>query len=268
MRTCWLVDREKCESCIHIGVTVPPGPYILKAHHFIDRIMSILSRKAVIVLGLLVSLLGIGATAAPAFACGGSCPPPSSSSLSTTIYCNNGGTWSACTSTQLGGINTAIEDKASLALSSPDSVSLGTVSFYVFSCPSSTVTNCYVAGDDGCLPVIFALGSLVVPTKVWTDSSNAYTVGSGNVGSTVVYTSSQPSFSGTPGNYFFYVVYSGSISEGYPPASACEPFQTTTHTFPPPPTGAPEFPAGMALLMALAIPALLLVRSRSKVITA
>ena len=36
----------------------------------------------------------------------------------------------------------------------------------------------------------------------------------------------------------------------------------------PPPNGIPQFPAGMALLMALAIPALLLVRSRSKIIAA
>jgi hypothetical protein len=43
---------------------------------------------------------------------------------------------------------------------------------------------------------------------------------------------------------------------------------TTTGIFPPPPTGVPQFPFGMALLMALAIPALLLVRSKSKIIAA
>jgi len=43
------------------------------------------------------------------------------------------------------------------------------------------------------------------------------------------------------------------------PKSACEPF--TLFTAPPPPT-VPQFPLGMALLLALAIPALLLIRSK------
>jgi len=51
--------------------------------------------------------------------------------------------------------------------------------------------------------------------------------------------------------------------------TSCAPvtvYLKTTSPFPP--RGVPEFPSGMALLMALAIPALLIVRSKSKVIAA
>jgi len=56
------------------------------------------------------------------------------------------------------------------------------------------------------------------------------------------------------GSYVWLVSYGGG---GYPSQSTCEPFTITVS----PPT-VPQFPLGMALLMALAIPALFLVRGR------
>jgi hypothetical protein len=64
------------------------------------------------------------------------------------------------------------------------------------------------------------------------------------------------------GSYYFYVVYSPG-SSGYPSQHTCEPFSGTTGgSFPPPPSSVPQFPFGMALLLAVAIPGLLLVRSK------
>ena len=49
----------------------------------------------------------------------------------------------------------------------------------------------------------------------------------------------------------------------YDSGSTCTSYVTlTAGAFPPPPTGVPQFPYGMALLMAFAIPALLLVKSK------
>jgi hypothetical protein len=59
--------------------------------------------------------------------------------------------------------------------------------------------------------------------------------------------------------------WSSSSSEGYNPGIACTPvtvYLKTTNPFPPPPNGVPQFPFGMALVLALAIPALLLVRKK------
>jgi hypothetical protein len=198
-----------------------------------------------VILGAAAVILGLS-TVAPAFAW--------TSSLTTTIYCNNSGTWSACTQTQLKGLTTSIEDKATVTLTS-DGSPYGTVSFYVYSGGSNTYTNAQHTGYNTC-----TLGtSANAPSLVWTDSKNAQTVtGSGST----TYTSSSPSFSHAAGSFFFYVVYNGAGTNGYPSSSTCEPFTTTTPTFPPPPTGVPQFPFGTVALLALAIPAMLLVRSK------
>ena len=59
-----------------------------------------------------------------------------------------------------------------------------------------------------------------------------------------------------PGSYNWVATYSGTGSGGYPSAmAACEPFTIVTN-------GVPEFPSGMALLLAIALPAMLLLRGK------
>jgi len=185
-------------------------------------------------------------------------------SFDSTIYCNNGTTsspsWAPCTSSQLSNITTQIEDQATLKLSSvtcnPEKSVLdcfGSVSFYLYKGGSSTYFN--NVDTNTC-----TLGTgKNAPSLIWTDPANPQAVTSTSESSSgQPFTSS--TVTGSAGNYFFYVSYSGS-NQGYPSASLCEPF-SASGTFPPPPTGVPQFPLGMALLLALAIPGLLLIRSR------
>jgi hypothetical protein len=66
-----------------------------------------------------------------------------------------------------------------------------------------------------------------------------------------------PAFSpASPGNYIWLDTYTGTGTGGYPPATfACEPFTVAPH-------GVPEFPAGLAILMGLALPAMMLLKRR------
>ena len=132
---------------------------------------------------------------------------------------------------------------------------LGTLCIYVYKAPAG------VAACSGTTPSGTALSSGVSPTTIVIPASadnqgfKAYT-------STLTLSSSTPA-----GNYAWVVQYappSGTrTGHDLPRMQTCEPF-TLTGTFPPPP-GVPQFPFGMALLLALAIPALLLVRSKAKV---
>src|SRR5208337_2385439 len=190
--------------------------------------------KKLAILGAVAVVLGLSAVA-PAFAW--------TSSLSTTIYCKSGaGAWSVCASTTSIPAGTAVKDKATLTLTS-DGGPYGTISFYIYSGTYNTDKTC--AQNVG------------ASTLYWTDPSNAYTVAGS--GATNYYSSSPTSL--VAGSYFFYVVYSGTGSGGYPSAAKCEPFTTAGYPFPPPST-VPQFPLGMALLLAVAIPGLLLVRSK------
>jgi hypothetical protein len=64
----------------------------------------------------------------------------------------------------------------------------------------------------------------------------------------------------TAGNYIWVVTYAGLTGTDKPPSrQVCEPFKLTA--FPPPPS-VPEFPLGSVLMMALAIPALLVFRGK------
>jgi len=175
-------------------------------------------------------------------------------SFSSQIYCNNGTSaspsWAPCTSSQLSNINTQIQDHATLLLSD-NGAPYGTVSFYVYSGGSTTYFN----NVDTHVCTIKTGATLV-----WTDSANPQSVGSASQ-TTPGQSFTSSTVTGSAGTYFFYVSYSGTGSGGYPAGSLCEPF-TALNSFPPPPTGVPQFPLGMALLLALAIPGLLLIRSR------
>jgi hypothetical protein len=70
------------------------------------------------------------------------------------------------------------------------------------------------------------------------------------------YTSASHTFS-TAGTFYYYAVYSGDANNNGA-ASACEPLVVN-----PVSTGAPQFPAGMLAVIALALPALILVRRYS-----
>jgi len=208
--------------------------------------------KKLALIGAAALVLGLAAVA-PAFAW-------HVANFRTTILCDNDGTWAACTSSQLLGINTPIKDEAILLLSD-NGKPYGNMSFYVYQGTSKnyTLTN---NPDYYQFTCTLKTGKSTAPKLVWTDPANVQDVGKASQTSPgQIINSSEPSFTQT-GSFFFYVVYSGSGSNGYPPASTCEPFIAPNGTFPPPTFGTPQFPFGMALLLAVAIPGLLLVRSK------
>jgi hypothetical protein len=185
--------------------------------------------KELALLGIAAMVLAIGAIV-PAFAW--------TSTLTTQIQCNG----SPCSSTVSIPAGTVLQDKATLTLTKESSClgsgsNCGTVSFYVVSgaapksCPSKLPSGAVAEGVS------------VVPTSA--DSGTPQTLYSSN-----------PTLAA--GTYYFYVVYSGTTGGGYPAAYACEPF--SGGAFPPPPSGVPQFPLGMGLLLVLAIPGLLLAK--------
>jgi len=172
--------------------------------------------------------------------------------VSTTVRCsqNGGGYWYTCSSLIISG--TDISDELALTLSSQDcsgpaGCSYGQIYFYVYSGGSSAYEN-----SGGTCTIKDAA------TLVWSDINvNGYGVFSSNNGATLTYDSSKVSPQLSSGTYFFLVQYKpGSVGGTWPAASECEPF-----TISPPPT-VPQFPLGIALLLALAIPGLLLIRTR------
>jgi hypothetical protein len=199
-------------------------------------------------LALLGMALVLGLTAAgPVFAW-------TTQSLNTTIQCYNTGTgtWSTCPGGTLPA-GTTIRDSATITMTkesncgtnSPNYPNCGTISFYIVSgSPSESYCS---SGDKTTPPGATAEGVDVVPSTA---------ASSGSAG---------PLYSLTPtlasGTYYFYVHYSGTGTNGYPSYSTCEPFTGGSFS-PPPTTGVPQFPFGMAALMLLAIPALLLVKGR------
>ena len=201
------------------------------------------SKAEIALLGAAV-LLGLSAVS-PAFAW--------TSGLTTTVLCLNTGTgtWAPCPSTIPAG--TSIKDSATLTGTvEPNcgphapSGNCGTISFRIVTgavptsgCPSSVPTGAT------------AEGTATVPTSFAT---------TGHAGP---FYSSSPSLGA--GTYYFYVVYSGTGLGGYPAVHKCEPF--TGGSFPPPPPpGVPQFPLGLAALLAAAVPALLLLRSKRSAI--
>jgi len=147
-------------------------------------------------------------------------------------------------------VGTPISDTASLSLGLvTGATSAGTINFYLYAGKCTSITG----------------GSLF---------SSIATVGSGNNGATVAYSSGSFLTSGlAAGGYVWLVRYSGGgTSPGWPayPASNtpgavsfngnyydCEPITLAPRS---PGVGVPEFSAGLPILMALALPALILLR--------
>jgi hypothetical protein len=142
-------------------------------------------------------------------------------------------------------VNTPIFDTSSLTLSSGSGTPSGTVYFYLYA------------------------GTCASPTGSPLSSSTA-TVGSSNNGATVQYSSATFPTTGLPaGNYVWLVRYSGGGAwPAFPTSSTggavkigtyyyhCEPISLTTSH------GVPEFPIGPSLAIALALPAMMLLRKR------
>jgi hypothetical protein len=188
----------------------------------------------VVALGIaLFSVLGLTALgSAPAFA------TTPTSSLSTTP------------SATTVGVGTPVTDAATVTLSAGTGP-FGSVVFAVYSvpatgspCPGNTPTGTQVTGR-------FA-GSAATSSVVVT-ASGAH-----------VYTSGPFSTTGLPlGNYVWAVRYVGGTT-GYPSSPSitgydCEPFTVVAHATT---LRVPEFSAGLPILVAMALPALLLLRRR------
>jgi hypothetical protein len=189
----------------------------------------------------LTAFIAAGVLAVPAYAW--------HSNLSTQIYANGVVCGPPGSSNPCGvPVGSSIYDKATLFLSS-NGKPYGTISFVVYS-GSSFTNGAYSANGYSIPKCTLGTGN----TLKWTDSLNPQSVtGTG----TTQYTSSTVNTNTySTGSYFFYVTYSGTGKSGYPSASVCEPFSlSSTSTV-------PEFPLGMALLFALAIPVLLIARTR------
>jgi hypothetical protein len=180
--------------------------------------MSLLNRKSAIILGLLATLVTLGASATPAFA----------------------HTVTGCTESPTGTITVPL---------SGSTVVKFTITYDAFASNNNPVTlsatsisSHYTANSSSFSPNTgFGTHTHTFYIRI-TNTGTAVTSGS------ATFTLSWPNSSGGSG------------------FNDCAPISLTT-----PPThgiGVPEFPTGMAVLMALAIPALLLVRSKSKIIAA
>jgi hypothetical protein len=146
--------------------------------------------------------------------------------------------FSTTPSTTSSAIGTSISDSAKLQLSD-NGGPYGSITFKIY---SGTCTT------EGVPTGTLKYTSSPVPVTSAATSGSGATYGSGPVSTTGL----------AAGSYVWVASYSGTAG-GYPAGTAgCESF--TLFKGSPPPV--PEFPLGIALLMALAIPALLLVRSK------
>lgn len=133
-------------------------------------------------------------------------------------------------------IGTGIYDKATLQLST-NGGPYGSITFYAYT------GTCNGQGHP-------------TGTLVYTSSAVSVT----GSGPTTYQSATVPTTGWAAGNYVWVAKYSGTGYGGYPSAqAACEPFNLFQG--PPPPT-VPEFPLGLALVMALAIPVLFIVKSK------
>jgi hypothetical protein len=180
-------------------------------------------------LGILATLLWASPLLTPAFAW--------HSGISTCVA----GTWSKdCTVNPSFAIGTSVSDTAQITLTS-NGGPYGTVYFAVAAGICTDHNSPLVSGPS--------------PASITVTGSGVTT-----------YTSTLSTTGLSAGSYVWLVYYSGTGSNGYPRAPAsgydCEPF---TLFAAPPPASVPQFPFGMALLMAIALPALLLLKKKSSV---
>jgi len=132
---------------------------------------------------------------------------------------------------------------------------------YAIGTTVSDTAKLYLTSDGGPYgSVYFAVAAGVCSDHGSAISNQTYAV----TGTGTTYPTESVSTTGySAGSYVWLVHYSGTGSGGYPRAPStgndCEPFTLYKGT---PPTGVPEFPFGMALLMAMAIPALVLFRRK------
>jgi len=188
--------------------------------------MSLLNRKTALILGLLASLVAMGATATPAFA------------------------WNPCTLALSPGTQ-------STTIGAAQTVTLTYLLTYTDSSPYASTFTVSAGVTPGSPSGTWTVVSVTPPNPV--PSSPSLTIS--QIISVKVTAPSVASSTTT---------LTVSAVNNYDSSSHCSTttgLSITPGSFPPP-TGVPQFPFGMALLMALAIPALLLVRSKSKVISA
>jgi hypothetical protein len=179
--------------------------------------MSLLNRKSTLaILGLLASLVAMGASTTPAFA-------------NTINHCSVVGS--------------------------------STITVPASGSTTVKVTVTYSDFSSGNYPM-YVTASSVTPGYSINASSNFYDGGSGTHVFTLKVTNTNPSVTSGTATLKVNWTPSGGVTEPI----GCGTLTIRTGADAPP--GVPQFPAGMALLMALAIPALLLVRSRSKIIAA
>lgn len=179
-------------------------------------------------LGILAALLFASPLLAPAFAW--------TSTLNTCVGSYSSSTYpSECTVNPSYTVGTTVSDTAKLYLTS-DGSPYGTLYFAVASgsCANPTVLDISITGAS--------------PTV--TGSGDTY------------YTASISTTGLSAGTYYWLVYYSGTGSKGYPRAPSsgydCEQFTLVSA----PPVSTPEFPFGMALLLAAAIPALVVLKRK------
>ena len=181
-------------------------------------------------LGILAAIIFVSPLLAPTFAW--------TSSLSTCV----GSTYStSCAKNPSYAIGTTVSDTAQLVLTN-DGTPAGTVYFAVAS---------GICSDHG-----------TGTTTGVTGASQTATTGSGGSGTTTTtYTASLSTTGLSAGSYVWLVYYSGTGSGGYPRAPTsgydCEPFTLFAGSIP-----TPQFPLGMAALLATALPAMLLIKRK------
>ncbi len=144
-------------------------------------------------------------------------------------------TFTTTASTTSAAIGTGVYDTATLQLTS-DGGPYGTITFYVYS------GTCTSGNPTGTLEYTSPAVTVTTSLKTTYQSATFSTTGL------------------TAGNYVWVAKYSGTGSGGYPAAkAACEPFSLFSGQ---PPPRVPEFPFGLAILMALAVPAMLIAKSK------
>ena|ERR1022692_3201329 len=202
--------------------------------------MSLLNRKSSIaILGLLAMLAATGATAVPAYAC--TCNTigfsPGSSLTSPITITSNPTSWTNTVNLETGSFGNG-NDWVYVSITGIT--------------PGWTVT----VTSTETVKTISSTQIIVGPFGP-SSSSFPYTI-----------TVTAPLSASTTGQFTINAQPSQSSTSYSSVGVSCTPvtvYLKTSPNFPPPTSGVPEFPFGMALLMALAIPALLVVRSKSRI---